>query len=214
LSKRFQGHHLWQAAQVISTYLQTHAQSLITNKTILELGAAAGLPSIISSLYGAKYVLATDYPDADLVENLQLNIRTNCQENNISAAGYLWGADPAPLLAHIPHTGTDGFDLLILADLLFNHSEHHALLRTVKATLSHSPGAQALVFFTPYRPWLFEKDMAFFTLAQDRSQRFDFRVEKILEERMEKVMFEEDPGDETLRRTVFGYRITWADGNE
>jgi nicotinamide N-methyltransferase len=36
-------------------------------------------------------------------------------------------------------------------------------------------------------------------------------VEKILEEMMEKVMFEEDAGDEKVRRTVFGYRLTWAE---
>jgi len=33
-------------------------------------------------------------------------------------------------------------------------------------------------------------------------------VEKILEEKMGKVMFENDKGDEELRRTVFGYIVT------
>lgn len=62
------------------------------------------------------------------------------------------------------------------------------------------------MFFTPYRPWLFEKDMAFFELARESG----FDVEKIIEEKVEKVMFEEDRGNEELRRTVFGYRLTWA----
>ena len=63
-----------------------------------------------------------------------------------------------------------------------------------------------MVFFTPYRPWLYEKDMAFFESCRARG----FVVEKVLEEKMEKVMFETDPGDEELRRTVFGYVVRWS----
>ena len=48
--------------------------------------------------------------------------------------------------------------------------------------------------------------MAFFDLAR----KAEFKAEKIFEEVMEKVMFDNDPGDEKLRRTVFGYRLTWA----
>jgi nicotinamide N-methyltransferase len=74
--------------------------------------------------------------------------------------------------------------------LLFNHSEHRKLLRTVEQALQQSSSAYALVFFTPYRPWLLEKDLAFFELARDAG----FQVKQVLEKRMDKVMFEEDPG--------------------
>jgi len=47
--------------------------------------------------------------------------------------------------------------------------------------------------------------MAFFDLVKERG----FVVEKVLEEKMEKVMFESDPGDEELRRTVFGFVVRW-----
>jgi EEF1A N-terminal glycine/lysine methyltransferase len=111
----------------------------------------------------------------------------------------------------LSHIRTPGFDTLILADLLFNHSEHVKLLRTIQETLSKwNPSAQALVFFTPYRPWLLEKDLAFFDLARDRG----FNVEKLLEEKLETVMFKEDQGDEDLRRTVFGYGLTWRNEPE
>lgn len=65
--------------------------------------------------------------------------------------------------------------------------------------------AKALVFFTPHRPWLLEKDLAFFDLAREGG----FIVEKVLEQDMEKVMFDQDPGDEKLRRMVFGYVVRW-----
>lgn len=46
-------------------------------KTVLELGAGGGLPSLVCALNGASQVVVTDYPDADLIENLHYNI-TNC----------------------------------------------------------------------------------------------------------------------------------------
>ena len=156
----------------------------------------------------------TDYPDADLIENLKHNI-DHCaglpNPKNIAAEGYLWGASTVKLTLHLPPDEMDAvFDLLILADLLFNHSEHSKLVSTVQKCLKKGAGSQALVFFTPYRPWLLEKDMVFFDLAREAG----FMVEKMFEEVMEKAMFENDPGDEKLRRTVFGYRLTWADGAE
>lgn len=102
--------------------------------------------------------------------------------------GYLWGASVEPLTKHLPMN--EAFDVLILADLLFNHSEHAKLLKTVQLTLKKTPTAKAYVFFTPYRPWLLEKDLAFFDLARESG----FAVEKTFEKVMEKVMFENDPG--------------------
>ena len=80
--------------------------------------------------------------------------------------------------------------MLILADLLFNHSEHAKLVKSVELMLKKEKKARAFVFFTPYRPWLLEKDLAFFDLAREAG----FVVEKMFEKVMEKVMFEEDPG--------------------
>lgn len=56
--------------------------------------------------------------------------------------------------------------------------------------MKKAPGSKAYVFFTPYRPWLLEKDLAFFDLAREAG----FTVVKTLEKVMDKVMFEEDPG--------------------
>ena len=50
------GHHLWNAGLVISTYLETHAARLVAGKRVLELGAGAGLPSLVCALRGAAKV--------------------------------------------------------------------------------------------------------------------------------------------------------------
>lgn len=198
---------------------------------MLELGAGAGLPSLVCAVLGAKKVVVTDYPDPDLVGNLWGNVDAfyegvgsgalvgegkeegqgeSREERKLVAEGYCWGADVVPLLVHLPSTSSGeqekGFEVLILADLLFNHSEHAKLITTIENTLQKNQEAKALVFFTPYRPWLFEKDMAFFDAAKERG----FVVEKVLEEKMEKVMFVEDRGDEELRRTVFGFVVRWG----
>ena len=49
--------------------------------------------------------------------------------------------------------------------------------------------------------------MAFFDLCREEG----LVVEKVVEERMEKVMFEGDRGDEGLRRTVFGFEVRWRE---
>lgn len=201
------GHLLWNAGQVVSDYLEEHVTDLVHNRTVLELGAGAGLPSLVSAVLGARKVVVTDYPDHNLVENLRYNI-DNCSalpsKQLIVAEGFIWGNSIEPLTRHLD--GDDrNFDLLILADILFNHTEHAKLISTVSTTLKKNSHARALVFFTPYRPWLYEKDMHFFELARSAG----FVVTKLLEHKMEKLMFDNDPGDEQLRRTVFGYDLKW-----
>ena len=177
---------------------------------MLELGAGAGLPSLVAAIHGATQVVVTDYPDVELIENLRHNV-DSCplltqkgSNSNIAVEGYLWGSDVQPLFKNLPDS-QNGFDVLILADLLFNHHCHEALISTILLTLSRAETAHALVFFTPYRPWLLEKDLAFFDLCRKNG----LVVTKLIEEIMESVMFREDRGDELLRRTVFGYEITW-----
>ncbi|KAF2816852.1 uncharacterized protein BDZ99DRAFT_456664 [Mytilinidion resinicola] len=206
------GHLLWNGGRTLSKYFE-HNIPTIKGKTVLELGAGGGLPSLICAISGASQIVVTDYPDADLIDNLRHNI-TNCSllpsTSNIHAEGYLWGADVDKLTAHLAQSsGSKRFDVLILADLLFNHSEHAKLVKSIQDTLEHSPTATAFVVFTPYRPWLLQKDLAFFDLARESG----FTVTKIFENIMDKVMFEEDRGDELLRRTVYGYEIKWADAS-
>ena len=166
----------------------------------------------MAAILGARKVVVTDYPDADLVENLARNIAT-CgallPQPVIVAEGYIWGSAAGKILGHLPppphHHG--GFDVLLLADLLFNHSCHDALVWTILQTLARTSDARALVFFTPYRPRLLERDMAFFDVCRGKG----LEVGKVVEEVMEEVMFEKDKGDELLRRTVFGYEVRWKD---
>ena len=86
------GHVLWNAAKVAAEYLEENARK-VQGRHILELGAGAGLPSLVCAVLGARMVgklnshaalvptdifevVVTDYPDQELIENLEYNVRT------------------------------------------------------------------------------------------------------------------------------------------
>lgn len=144
------GHHLWNASPILSDYLSKYSSSLVKDKDVLELGAAAALPSIVSKKLGARNVVATDYPDNDLVENMSKNLQSNLEESASNGndkgkgkavgIGYIWGHDESPLLDLLSHDdGNEGrkkrFGLLLLSDLVFNHQAHEALLKTCDSCL-------------------------------------------------------------------------------
>jgi nicotinamide N-methyltransferase len=107
---------------------------------------------------------------------------------NIFTQGFLWGASMEHLTSHLPVGNRSGFHVLILADVVFNHSEHAKLVQSIRDTLRQD--GTAFVWFSPYRPWLLEKDLAFFPLAEANG----LVVEKMFEKVMAKPLFENDPG--------------------
>ncbi len=194
------GHHslwahcLWNAGVVCAHWMDSHKE-VMKDKRVFELGAAAGVPSIVAGLNSAKRVVATDYPDIQLIKNLADNLSDNLNgvSGEFKAMGYLWGDKVAPL--------DPPFDLILLCDLIFNHSEHLHMLDTCKNAIA--PGGLVLVFFSSHRPWLQHKDLQFFNLAKAQG----WNAERIWEEKCD-VMFENDPGDEEIRKTVYGYQLT------
>lgn len=82
-----------------------------------------------------------------MVNNIQKNVEINIDAlgslegiAKTSAAGYTWGSPVATLLESVPK-GTK-FDLILLSDIVFNHSQHEALLDSCLSFLSDpSPSA-------------------------------------------------------------------------
>ncbi|CAN6671458.1 protein N-terminal and lysine N-methyltransferase EFM7 [Trichomonascus vanleenenianus] len=200
------GHLLWNASIVTANYIDTHREDLITNKRVLELGAAAGLPSLVAAL-SASHVVVTDYPDLDLLENLNYNaalLKEQTQkELPISVIGHIWGYDATELLTTpSPTNGSTGkFDFIILSDLIFNHSQHDNMLKTCDACLAE--GGTILVVFTHHRPWLADKDLEMF----ERAEKFGFKSTKLPDIKMDP-MFAKDPGSVDVRSTVNTYILT------
>lgn len=209
-----EAHHLWNGSRVVSKLFERDP-ALVRNKTVFELGAGAGLPSLVCGVLGARRVVVTDFPDVDLVQNMQKNI-DECDAQLGGAAhaiaatvvprGFVWGADVGPIAAELP-AGETRFDVLVLADLLFRHSEHAMMVKTIRESLKRERAAKAFVVFTSYRPWLRHKDLNFFTLCREDG----FVVEKILEQKLDKPLFENDPGDVDVQKTVTGWVVSWPE---
>jgi nicotinamide N-methyltransferase len=69
-------------------------------------------------------VVLTDYPDQALVGNMAYNVGQNGVEAQVTVRGYIWGRPVQPLLEPLSRTMTGAkFDLILLSDLIFNHSE-------------------------------------------------------------------------------------------
>lgn len=188
------GHLLWNAGKYTAQHIDKHPE-LVRDKTVLEFGAAAALPSVVAGLVGAKTVVSTDYPDADLLSN----VRHNCNGlDNVKVEGYIWGNTYDEILKL---NNGEKFDFIILSDLVFNHSEHHKLLKTTKDLLKKD--GKALVVFTPHRPWLLDADLDFFETAKNE---YDFKVTKI--EMVNWIpMFEEDEETIEIRSRVYAYYL-------
>ncbi|CAR25252.1 Protein N-terminal and lysine N-methyltransferase EFM7 [Lachancea thermotolerans] len=208
------GHLLWNAGIYTANHLDKFPD-LVKDRCVLELGAAGALPSVVAGMIGAKKCVVTDYPDADLLQNIQYNVDhevfdgealpsdgAGASERNVVVEGYIWGNDYAPLVSHLP-CGTTKFDLVILSDLVFNHTEHLKLLQTTKDLLAQD--GKALVVFSPHRPWLLNDDLQFFETAKD----FALVPEKI-EMVNWKPMFEEDEETSEIRSRVYAYYLTHA----
>ena len=58
----------------MTSYLHEHVETLVKGKTVLELGAASGLPSLAAAVWGAGKVVMTDYPDEELVACMRKNV--------------------------------------------------------------------------------------------------------------------------------------------
>ncbi|SCU85658.1 LANO_0C04918g1_1 [Lachancea nothofagi CBS 11611] len=202
------GHLLWNAGIYTAQHFDKYPE-LVQDKVVLELGAAAALPSIVAGLIGVKKCVTTDYPDADLIQNIQYNVDQELYDGqsefdpvnrSVVVEGYIWGNSYEPITKHLP-TGTSKFDLIILSDLVFNHTEHLKLLKTTKDLLASN--GKALVVFSPHRPWLLNDDLQFFETAKE----FDLTPEKI-EMVHWKPMFEEDEETSEVRSRVYAYYLT------
>ncbi|CAE6537457.1 unnamed protein product, partial [Rhizoctonia solani] len=143
--------HLWNAAIVLADFLDLNSSELCQDKMVLELGAGGALPSLVAALCGAHQVVITDYPDDPLLDNITSNVDRNIPStirSNVKIQGYVWGTNPEKLLQCVDRTRLAGdssedgrvieqgaFDVIILSDLIFNHSQHLALLDTCEAAL-------------------------------------------------------------------------------
>lgn len=141
---------VWAASRFLADHLDyldltTHLSRCPPGKRVklLELGAAAGLPSIvIAKRYPEVSVTVSDYPDVELIRTMSENVAEN-GVSNCRAVAYGWGSDPSELF--LPNDN-EKFDVVIAADTLWNPEFHGLFIETLQLTLKKSPDSRIHLF--------------------------------------------------------------------
>ena len=95
------GATVWPASMVLLKYMEKHAEKLIRNKMVVDLGSGTGITSIGAALLGASRVICTDGEDS-VVRLAQDNLehaRGQCGDDElkmVSVEKYWWGSGPCP----------------------------------------------------------------------------------------------------------------------
>lgn len=141
--------YIWPGSIVMADFLQQNS-NLIINKSVMELGAGTGLPSLVCCKLQARVVVCTDFPEPIVIDNLNtVKNRNKCE--NMIVQSLEWGNDEQ--LAHARSLTSDskGFDVILLAELLWKdtYKLHDVLAKSVKMICAD--GGIVLVAFA-HRP--------------------------------------------------------------
>jgi len=207
------GHLVWNAGRATARYIEEKPE-MVRGKCVVELGAGAGLPSIVSALEGASLVSVTDYPDDVLLDALRLNVLENgLSSDTCHVLGHKWGEDTESLVRMTPEKR--GYDLVLLCDVVFNHMCHRALLGSCVGLVRRGQHhGVVVVSFSHHRPSLADKDLGLLRMAE---QEFGFRVELVETRSMEAMQYGEGcrvKADDTYEegsepsRTVYIYAMS------
>lgn len=201
------GEYIYNAARVLSDRIDA---GLIDckGKRCLELGAGAGLPGIVAALNGASHSVISDYGtsvDRDLIDVIDMNIDSIKSylgpAQHVIGSPFIFGENATALLSL-----TDGlkYDIVIMADLIFNRSEHSKLLATLRDCLMPGTG-EGHIAFSHHDPLKDQMDLNFFELAE---KKFGFNVTRVGEEIRKSYPFVQNDGLDERRGVVNLYVLT------
>ena len=154
--------------------IRTYASS-ISQCTVIEFGAAAGLPSLVALSLGAKMVVATDYPSPSVIENLSRNLANHSlslprsPSTSFRVISHVW-SDERSLSDIMQANNGESFDVALAAECLWRHELHSDLAASLHRVLR--VGGRALITFSHHIPGREAHDLQFFEIAES----IDLRV--------------------------------------
>lgn len=125
---------IWPAAIAMSEYLMLHPE-LLTNKTVLELGAGLGLPSLVASRYASSVICTDHAPEA--IDFARLSAEKNGL-TNFHAAVLDWNDLPEEIQP----------DVVLLSDINYEPEAFAALKKLVQRFLAKG---STILLTTPQR---------------------------------------------------------------
>ncbi|KAJ5653563.1 hypothetical protein N7490_000566 [Penicillium lividum] len=206
-------HFLWSGALVIAEgvenadTLETKDIAMTDNdtdiwsvkgETVMELGAAAALPSLICALANASRVVATDHPlspalTGTIAYNMDCNLRNRMPSpsTEISIHPHEWGV----LNDTFAQQNKGRFTRIIASDCFFMSLQHQNILRTMRWFLA--PGGKIWVAGG------FHTGRACVAKFFERALENGFEIERIFE----RDLIERDPNGKEIRREWQPVRI-------
>lgn len=144
------GSWVWNSALVLAEWMATQSKLLdfdFQDKTVIELGAGAGLPGLMAALLGASRVVLTDVEP--LLPGLLKNADANGLGDRVEVRELVWGLDKP--VSEVNKLGE--FDLILMSDLFYD-SEEMAPLAHILKTIS---GKDSKIWAaSEIRPWTVE----------------------------------------------------------
>ena len=207
------GEFIYNAARVLADLTDSGVLD-VEGKSVVELGAGAGLPAIVAALNGASSVAITDYGrdhDRGLVEAIDKNIEILCREEpelacvknkQIKGFPYVWGNDVDDILT-VNGKNSEKFDVVIMADCIFNRSVHKQLVDSMTMLMTEDTGV-CYCSFSHHDPQKTELDLVFLTLCEEAG----YKVEHIHKEQRRSYPFFEEDGMDEDRGWVYVCRIS------
>ena len=151
-------HFVWESSIKMADLIVTGIIP-VKNKNVLEVGSGAGLPSIVSIKCGASYVIATDYPEQTVIDELKINMTANTNTNtstennnkdggdssssnssngssssNAQVMGHSWGTnDCGDISSLYPN---NQIDIILAADCLWLKEQHTNLFSTMRSCMN------------------------------------------------------------------------------
>lgn len=130
------GLRIWPGARALCGYLAAHPD-IVAGKTVLELGAGAGLVGLLSGKLNASKVTITDSSE-DSLELLRRNVEQNFPEDNrVTVASLDWHQ-------RSPHR--DEYNIIVASDVIYFHELVEPLFRTVLEHFQRKQGQFLLCF--------------------------------------------------------------------
>ncbi|MFT3979668.1 MAG: methyltransferase [Ferruginibacter sp.] len=163
---------LWPSSLALCHYLEQHP-FLIRNKTIMEIGAGLGLPSLLAAYYAAKVICTDNEPEA--VRTVQQSVLLNGLQN-IECREFDWR-----------YAGSlEASDVILLSDINYNPSDFPLVMSLLKAMLAKQV---EIILSTPQRlmakpfieqllPFCVEKTTIPVKTATETAEIFIMRLQK------------------------------------
>lgn len=129
----------WPCAIVLATYLMSLGSNVLKEKTVVELGAGTGLPSLVAALLGAKCVTITDRAEEpEMYQLLEESIRLNRVSNTCHCMELDWNRSTSHHFAS---------DIILGADVLYNEEDFDSVLGLISVLLDSRDDAEALLTY-------------------------------------------------------------------